>query len=444
MNNNTPIYNQLILHNKLGRSSFHTPGHKCANFFPDDLLKLDYTELPDTDALFEANGIILETEKNLARLFDTKRSLISAGGCTLAIQAMLRLTLPYGRKMLFARNIHRSAVNTMALLGIDPVWLMPKNESGLFTGRISPDDVENALKNDSSISTCYLTSPNYYGELCDIKAISEICRKYNTFLIVDNAHGSHLAFGNKNLHPVHLGADMSACSLHKTMPVLTGGAILNIGNECFIDDAKNAMAFFGSTSPSYPIMSSIDLCTDYMLNGGGKQAYGSLENRIEKIRNLAFQKGIAQPEGLCDPLRICLNTASIGLVGDMQERYFQENNIDCEFCDGENAVFICTPFNSETDFQRLENAIKNMPVSKKKFTSVCVDLFPKKILSPRQALFSKTESVKLSDSLGRTAADTACPCPPGIPVVMPGEKIDDNVICQLIHYGFDSIRCVYE
>ena len=441
---NTPLYNTLVKHQKLDFSSFHTPGHKSADFFPKDLLSLDYTELPDTDALFEADGVIFEVEKNLSRLFNTKRSLISSGGCTLAIQAMLRLVLPYGKKTLFARNVHRSAVNTMALLGIEPVWILPKSKSGLFTGRITPEDIENALENNNDISACYITSPNYYGEITDIKAVSEICRKHNVFLLVDNAHGSHLAFLSDNLHPIHLGADMSACSMHKTMPVLTGGAVLNIGNEHFIENSKDSMALFGSTSPSYPIMSSIDICTDYMLNNGGIQDYRNLEERIACIKKIASDNGIIQPDGLCDPLRICLNTASVGLIGKNQVEYFHSCNIEPEFCDGENAVFICTPFNKEADFLRLENAIKNIPKIKSKASVVNYTSLPKSVLSPKDALFSKTESVLLCNAVGRIAADTACPCPPGIPVIMPGEIIDSDIVFELKNYGFEKINCIYE
>lgn len=439
---NTSLYNALLKHRELNFSSFHTPGHKSADFFPKDLLLLDYTELPDTDALFEADGIILEAEKKLSTLFNTKRSLISSGGCTLAIQAMLKLALPYGNKMLFARNSHRSAVNTMALLGIEPVWILPKSESGLFTGRIMPEDIETALKNNNNISACYITSPNYYGEISDIKSISEICRKYNVLLLVDNAHGSHLAFLNENLHPVHLGADMSACSLHKTMPVLTGGAALNIGNEILIENAKEAMALFGSTSPSYPIMSSIDICTDYMLNDGGSMAYRNLESQTAKIKKIADDNGIIQPNGLCDPLRICLNTASVGLIGNKQTEYFHSYNIEPEFCDGENAVFICTPFNSEYDFIRLENAIKNMPKDKI-ITSISSNIeLPKVVLSPREAMLLPMENIDIDKSDGRIAADSACPCPPGVPVVMLGEIIDKNIIRQLKGYGFSKIKII--
>ena len=432
----TPIYSQLLKHKLLDYSPFHTPGHKN-NFFPKNLFELDFTELPDTDALYEAEGIILETEKNLAKLFSAKRSIISSGGCTLAIQTMLRLASQRGKKILFARNIHRSAVNACALLGIIPKWILPKSENGLFTGRISPQDVEKEFLNDNEISALYVTSPDYYGELTDIKALSEICRKYNKLLLVDNAHGSHLAFLKENQHPINLGADMSACSLHKTMPVLTGGAVLNIGNSEFAENAKNAMSLFGSTSPSYPIMASIDICCDYMLNGNGISDYRALEERVANIKESAKNHGIIQPEGSCDPIRICINTNGI----KNQIEFFHSYNIEAEFCDGQNAVFICTPFNTEKDFQRLETAISNIktipPIQKNIFFEL-----PEIKLSPREAILSETEIISVENSLGKISAESACPCPPGIPVIMPGEVINKNTVSQLLEYKFKYITVV--
>ncbi len=443
--NHTPIYSQLLKHHTFDRSSFHTPGHKCSDFLPPELLKLDFTELPDTDALYEANGIIAETEKNLSQLFGTKRTLISSGGCTLAIQTMLRLALPFGRKMLFARNVHRSAVNAMALLDITPVWVVPKSENGLFTGTVSPTDIEAALSNDDTISAVYLTSPDYYGEISDIKAISEICHRHNALLMIDNAHGSHLAFGSRNLHPISLGADMTACSLHKTLPVLTGGAVLNINNDRLTDNAKDAMSLFGSTSPSYPIMASIDLCCDYLQNGSGRQEYTALEKRIAAVRKCAADKGLIMPEGLCDPLRICINTSLAGLCGDKQEEYFQFHGIDCEFCDGENVVLIGTPFNSERDFVRLETAISSLPERTIKETNKVPAAkipLPPQILSPRKAMFAPFETVAVRNAVGRIAADTACPCPPGIPMIMPGERIDQKTADFLSDCDFKTIKCI--
>ena len=120
------LYEKLKRYNEKGYTSFHTPGHKCSGFFDGSIIDLDLTELPDTDALFEAEGIIKEEETLFSELYGSAASFISAGGCTLAIQAMIRTAYSPGGKILCARNAHRSAVSAMALLGIDPVWLYPK------------------------------------------------------------------------------------------------------------------------------------------------------------------------------------------------------------------------------------------------------------------------------------------------------------------------------
>ena len=446
MNSDT-LYSKLKEYVNKGYSSFHTPGHKCADFFPDDLLSLDLTELPETDALYEADGIILETEKKLAHLFSAKYSLISAGGCSLAIQAMLKLASDCGKKILMARNSHRTAINAAALLGLEPVWLCPKSEGNLFTGRISPNDVEKALEANREITACYITSPSYYGELCDIKKIANICHRHNVLLLVDNAHGSHLAFMEKKLHPILLGADMSACSLHKTMPVLTGGAVLNINNEALIPYAKRSMSLFGSTSPSYPIMASIDLCCEYMQNSDGITQYRQLEERIDKIKRLAENHGAVQPTGLCDPLRVSVNTSVFGITGTKQIEYFHRHMAEPEFCDGHNAVFICTPFNSDTDLSRLENAIVELTsLSAKNYNIESINFYslPDKAMSLREAVLSHSETVRLSEAHSRIAADTACPCPPGIPLIMPGEIINEEVVKQLRSCGFTEIQCIKE
>ena len=434
------LYDTLRYHDSLDRSSFHTPGHKCSGFFPEDLLQLDYTELPDTDALYEASGPILRSEKKLAHLFGAGRSLISAGGCSLAIQAMLRLASMQQGKILCARNAHRSAINACALLGLEPVWLYPDSSRG-FTGRISPEDVRAAFEENENITACYITSPSYYGELCDIGSIAEICHENGAILLVDNAHGSHLAFMKENMHPMFLGADMTACSLHKTLPVLTGGAVLNLRDESLGSAGKAAMSLFGSTSPSYPIMCSIDLCADYLENGGAKE-YARCEDTVSELKAAAVKKGIAMPEGKCDPLRLTLGTAAAGLSGDKQQSYFEDCGIDCEFCDGVKAVFIITPFNSERDISRLRSAIENMPVGNAAECQSFEPVRPEKAMTLREALLSPTKIVPVAASRGMIAADTACPCPPGVPVVMPGELIDSLAISEMQKRGMTEIIVV--
>ena len=217
---------------------------------------------------------------------------------------------------------------------------------------------------------------------------------------------------------------MSACSLHKTLPVLTGGAVLNIANSDFVENAKNAMSLFGSTSPSYLIMASIDLCCKYMSEKGIAE-YQRLEERVLQIKALAKNYGIIQPDGLCDNTRICIATPNI----QNQIEFFHSHKIEPEFCDGKNAVFICTPFNSERDFQRLEKALSEIH-GQNEITPFTFTL-PKTALTPREAVFAKSEVIPVEKAVGRISADSACPCPPGIPVVMPGEIIDENIIFLL-------------
>ncbi len=426
---NAPLWHTLQEYQKLNRVSFHTPGHKGNNFFPENLWQSDLTELPETDALYEADGAILETEKNLARLYHADRSLVSAGGCTLAIQSMIYLAC-HGGKLLCSRVLHRSAVNTMALLGIEPLWILPENQSGC-SGRINPNQVSKMLQKHNDIDAVYVTSPDYYGALSDIAGISAVCQKFNVPLLVDNAHGSHLAFLHNDLHPLHLGATMTACSMHKTLPVLTGGAALNIHGEKYAANAKTAMALFGSTSPSYPIMTSIDLCVQWLLNGGAEK-YAALENTITKIKSAAAAKGILQPSGICDPLRISLNTASIGMSGTAGGAYFRAQGLEPEMFDQENVVFICTPFNTNDDLQRLYKAILELPTKSSALSeqNFAFEL-PESVMTVRNALLSPKKNVPLEQAIGEIAADTVCPCPPGIPLVIPGERITAACINHL-------------
>ncbi len=421
-----PLYNALLEHQKLCRSSFHTPGHKSSGIIDPELLKLDLTELPDTDALFEASGAILKCEKNLAEIFGAERTLISAGGCSLAIMAMIRLAAQNGSKLICGRNIHRSAVNAMALLGIDPIWVLPKSD-GYFTGRIDADDIRKALSENNDVCGCYITSPTYYGEISDIESISKACREYDVPLLVDNAHGSHFKLLKRDIHPLTLGASMTACSIHKTLPVLTGGALLNIADSRFTDGAKEAMSLFASTSPSYPIMASIDLCANYIRHGGTDE-YRQLEPIVANIKNTASELGIVQPEGFCDPLRVSVSTSSIGISGEAAGEFFRSRGVEPEMTDSENAVFICTPFNTAEDFYRLKNSIISLGGLEKDYIrkkSGTISL-PQIAMPIRDALLSKSEFVPADKAVGRIAADTACPCPPGIPVYMPGEIIEDT------------------
>ncbi len=442
MNSTTPLYHALWKHIEQKRSSFHTPGHKgTANLFPDGLLSLDLTELPDTDSLFEASGTILQAEQEAAQVLGTKRTLFSAGGCTLCIQAMLRLAAQSGKRTVIAgRVLHRSAVHTMALLDLQPVWLLPRPNAGTgFCGRIHPEDVAAALNSHPDAACVYVTSPDYFGVLADIEGIARECRKHDVPLLVDNAHGAHLFFTSQP-HPIAQGASMTACSAHKTLPVLTGGAWLNIGDPRFVSDAKDAMALFGSTSPSYLVMASLDLCTRW-IEQESKDAYRDLERTVGQLREAAVQAGMTLPQGPADPTRLSFRTAAVGMSGEQAAAHFRSCGVEPEYADGASVVLIPTPWNTEQDFQRVHDAIQTMPKrSPLELPETVLPPLPPMSVSLREAVFALQEEVPLGKAVGRIAVSAACPCPPGVPVVMPGEKITPEAAEFLQKYGFFTAK----
>lgn len=437
----TPLYTALLRHTKVGRSAFHTPGHVGALPHLAELYHLDVTELPDTDSLYEASGAILQAERQAAEVFGAARTLFSAGGCTLCIQTMLRLVTMSGKRTILAdRVLHRSAVHTMALLGLTPVWLQRIPNAGAgFSGRIAPQQVAQQLAQNGDIAAVYLTSPDYFGVLADVSGIAQICKQYGVPLLVDNAHGAHLELTQPDLHPLHLGADMTACSAHKTLPVLTGGAFLNLAVDN--EQAKSAMALFGSTSPSYPVMASLDLCVDW-IRAQGQQAFFGLQDKVAQIRALAVERGIAMPEGETDPVRITLQTASIGVSGQAAAALFQTHLVEPEYADDASVVLIATPFHTEQDFARVTAAITALPQYEPIVLPDALPQQPESVLPVQQAIFAAWEWVPINQSIGRIAADAACPCPPGVPVVMPGEQITEEIACFLKRYRFTTIKVV--
>ena len=307
---NTPIYDFMCRYSNSDILRFHMPGHKGSSPEPllDMLYKLDITEIKGADSLFEADGIIAESEKNASRLFNTAGTFYSVGGSTLCIQTMLALMKREGRTVIAARNVHRAFLNAAALLDLDVHWLYLKYSGGILTGEIPLDELEKELMECKAPTCVYITSPDYTGKTADIEKISSICRKYNSPLLVDNAHGPHLAFFEKSRHPIARGADLCCDSAHKMLPALTGAAYLHISDLKYADKVKDAMTLFASTSPSYLIMASLDLCNRY-IDEKIREDIKNIQQRVEKLRaKLSARLVFADSE----PFHITINAAESG------------------------------------------------------------------------------------------------------------------------------------
>ncbi len=455
MTDRRPLYEALEGHLALGRVSLHTPGHKgCADILAPLRAALDLTELPDTDALYEADGAIARAEELAAEVFSSCRTVFSAGGCSLAIQAMLACCCKEGDKIIIDRGCHRTAVNASALLGLEPVWLMseaPAAEDGLCP-LPSADKLEELLKAHPDAKAVYITSPDYMGRIWDVPALSRLCGERGIPLLVDNAHGSHLvAF--EGMHPLHQGASMTACSAHKTLPVLTGGAFLSCADPRLAGRMKGAMSLFGSTSPSYLIMASLDLCRSW-LAGEGKAALRRTAELCEDIRRTAVGAGFQLPRGLCDPMRITLLTEKAGMSGTAAAQALRKAGFEPEYADRSCVVLLPTPFVGEENMKRLEQVIARLPCEGGGGGEAEPNELPplgeiiacartaERVMDLRTAALSLRETVNVEHSAGRIAAASVCPCPPGVPIVMPGERITPACACLLEAMGVTEVECV--
>lgn len=416
------------------------PGHKGLLPAPlDGCAPFDVTELPDTGCLYDGEGAPVETEAHFAALYGSGTTLLSTGGSTLCIQAMLALHCPEGSRLLMTRAAHHAAVNAAALLNLEPVWLFPDEMTGVLTpARISPQAVETALLQHPDVSAVYLTSPDYFGTLCDIKAIAAIVHRHGKPLLVDNAHGAHLIFFD-DLHPMALGADACCDSLHKTLPALTGAALLHLKDAALADEARRRMATFGSTSPSYLIMLSADLLLPQW--AALKSAYASLMQAVPPLRTRALQKGVwaacANLEFPADPVRIALlfasgrRDAALSLLADC--------GIEAEYVSPRHIVLIPGPQNSLSPIEALIDRLPALYEAPSMPQSVW---HPQQALSLRRAVLSPAERLPLSAAWGRIASAPVAPCPPGVALLMPGERLDAKTADALKSAGIASLFVV--
>lgn len=441
---NTPIADFVRGYTKQNMRRLHMPGHKGKAFLGCE--PLDITEVYGADALYEAGGIIAESEENATSLFKTGRTIYSTEGSSQCIRAMLYLAMNASSstrpKVLAARNVHKAFVYAAALLDLDVEWIFPEgNMHSLCSCNITAEKIESYLMQmDEAPIAVYVTSPDYLGGELDIAGIADVCHKHGTILAVDNAHGAYLHFLNPSRHPIDLGADICCDSAHKTLPVLTGGAYLQISKkapECFARNAKQAMALFGSTSPSYLTLTSLDLCNRYLEDGYVDRLYETTE-RLQELRESLTVAGWQVEK--TEPLKLTIRTPN-GLTGIELAEKLRLDNVECEYADPEYVVCMMTPENTENDFQTLKEALgDNLSIYE---TGECLKIARcRKIMSIRNAIFAEHEEVVISEALGRICGSPTVSCPPAIPIVISGEVIDKEALALLAHYGIQTIEVV--
>ncbi|MCD8212161.1 MAG: aminotransferase class I/II-fold pyridoxal phosphate-dependent enzyme [Oscillospiraceae bacterium] len=413
-----PLYSALCRFTDTEPVRMHMPGHKGKGLPGwERLADLDLTELPPTGDLYREGGAIREAQKLWADVFGMAACQMLTCGSTQGVYAALTLACPPGSRVLIDRNCHRSVYNAMALLDLRPVYVMKKD----------PETVESALKADPDIRTFCVTSPDYYGRLADLDGLSRVCAGRGVTLAVDGAHGAHLPF----LGIDHFrGADLAVCSAHKTLPALGQSALLFSKGAFSPDDLRGAAALYGTSSPSFPILASMDLARAWMRSPEGAENTRRVADRAAAMR----RRFPALSGENTDPMRLTFCVED----GPALERALQNENIWPEMADARHVVLILSPLDTDAELDRLEEALTRADPAPAGEEDLPAPPEPEIVMTPRQAFFAKTELLPLSKAAGRTAARQIGPYPPGIPVVAPGEKITKKHLEYLEMIGYNK------
>ena len=446
----TPIADFVREYAASGTARFHMPGHKGNPLLGCE--PWDITEIGGADVLYSPDGIIEESENNASSLFGSAHTFYSAEGSSLCIKAMLALVTASKRThkerplILAARNAHKAFLYACALLDLDVEWLLPKGDAHLCSCNVTPRDVEVALAAlDRAPAAVYLTTPDYLGNLCDIKGIGEVCSSYGIPLLVDNAHGAYLKFLNPSLHPLDLGADLSCDSAHKTLPVLTGGAYLHISpkaDPALLERARAMLSLFASTSPSYLILQSLDLCNAYLAKDYPARLLTRVKE-VEEIRQKLREQGWTVER--TEPLKLVLSTPSYGYTGEVVAEHLRQSALEAELADRTHLVLMITPENTPEELKRLCDALLALP-KREKLEETIPPLQGKheSVLSIREAILSPHKKLPVGDAVGRVCATPTVSCPPAVPIVISGERITEEDLSLFAHYGIDTVDVVEE
>lgn len=466
----TPIVDFVRRYAQQRTTRMHMPGHKGCG--PLGCEALDITEIAGADELYEAEGIIARSEANAAQLFGTARTYYSTEGSSQCIRAMLHLALqmqPAGASrpvLLAARNAHKALLYAAALLDFDIRWLWPAPDAAgaLCTCPVEPEALACALDGLTAEGRTpfgvYLTSPDYLGFVQDIAGLAAVCHAHGVPLLVDNAHGAYLHFLKEgSRHPIRLGADLCCDSAHKTLPVLTGGAYLHLGPSVQADEAavRNALALFGSTSPSYLILQSLD-AANARLAGDFREKLALCRWRLGMLcRELdAFRPGLALPltGAHREPLKLTLDAAVLGLSGQQLAQALREQGVECEYADPRYLVLMPSPESSAEDFARLQKALHALcaeassaaPASDgdaAAFAALAEALQAQpRPAAIREAVLAPQEMVPAAEAVGRICAAPAVSCPPAVPIVVSGEVIPAQALPLFARYGIGRVAVV--
>lgn len=403
----------------------------------EEVFRADLPELPGLDNLLAPAGRIAEAQAQAAQVFRADQTWFLVNGATAGLLAAVLAVCQPGDRLLLPRNVHQAVLHALILADVWPVFLAPCPAAGLFGGP-DPVAVRNHLAADPRICAVLLVSPTYEGVCADVEAIATIAHAAGRPLIVDEAHGAHLGFHPALPQPaLSQGADLVIQASHKTLPALTQAAMLHRGGDR-IDPQRvsQALRLIQTSSPSYLLLASLETATAQMATAGRHLLEQTLAGaawvraQVEKLPGLSVVQPPCGRPGFAaqDPTRLTVRVADLGLSGFAADEILHgELGVTAELPGYEYLTFLLSVGHTATDFAELVAALQTL--NQRYWGAAPLPVAPpwpgtwEPVVSPRQAFFAPCESLPLAAAAGRVSAATVCPYPPGIPLLIPGERI---------------------
>lgn len=415
------IYSRLKKYAK-AQKGFHMPGHKAKGDFKAKfpVAAFDVTELSYSDNLHDPDEVILKAQYEIAEILGATRSFITTDGSSSGVYAMAYCAAKRGNKIIVFRNSHVSVWNACRLFGLEPLIVQGNEVDGV----LQPPDaelIEKLISNDVNISGVLATSPDYYGNIAPLAEYRDVLTKYNRLLLVDGAHGAHLAFGDRKGYAGKF-ADMWVDGAHKTLPALTQGAIVSLNNDDLITSAEEALSMFRTTSPSYPIMASVEYGVKFLANN--TKYIETAKAAVEQFKKDISEKFTVYPSD--DWTKLLIDFKPLGISPDKAQEKLEKKKIYPEFSDGRYILFYLSPMTEAKELTKLKSKLLSVVGNKKlKETYRDKPSIPSsdRSYSFQYALRKQGEWVELDDAVGRMCAKSAGLAPPCIPVVVTGEMV---------------------
>lgn len=481
----------LNVHSKGNTVSFHMPGHKGAGIYRrfgyDDFLNgfmdWDITEIEGADNLFQAEGIIKNVQERYAELYGVKNSWLLINGTSGGLIASILSVTPRNGKIIMARNCHKAVFNGARLAGAKVAYVYPeiieentreKSAGYGLVGKITSEEIKRCIEKNPDAVAVVVTSPNYYGICSDIKELAKVVHGAGMILIVDQAHGAHLNFfsdmGFDMPKPAEMeGADLVVCSTHKTLASMTQTGILNLcSNRVNTMDIENSLQMIESSSPSYVLMSSLDINCDILEHHGKeliKEWKENLDMFYDKAKDIPNLKLLKHP--YLDRTKINID---FDIDAKILDEYLISKGIFAELYTGSNLMLMTGIGNVRSDYERLLDALRdfgeevafNMEelgsrrvINNVAANDISLDMIEREVGSESKpdgvltagnkglnAPERSYESVKIpnskdgswarpEESVGKICVRGVIPYPPGIPLICPGEKVNDTSVNTL-------------